>query len=155
MNIIRLIIFTILNFGALGLGAYLMGGETTGEWYNNLNKAPWTPPGWVFGAAWFSIMLFFSVYMWGMTDKLEGNEKQLFISIYAIHLVLNVIWNPIFFNWHMLLLGLVVITLLTTIVFYFLIKGLKTEWYYGALVIPYVIWLCIATSLNAYAVLNN
>lgn len=155
MNILRLIIFALLNFGALGVGAYLMNGETTGEWYNNLNKAPWTPPGWVFGAAWFSIMLFFSVYMWGMTSKLKTKEQQSFLLVYAVQLVLNVMWNPIFFNWHLTILGLVIITLLSIIVLYLMIKGFKEKWYYGALVTPYAIWLCIATSLNAYAVLYN
>ena len=155
MNILRLIIFTLLNFGALGIGAYLMNGETTGEWYNNLNKAPWTPPGWVFGAAWFSIMLLFSVYMWRMTDTMKNKEKKLFHLVYATHLFLNVIWNPIFFNWHMTLFGLFVILSLSILVLYFLITGFKNKWYYGLLVLPYFIWLCIASSLNVYAVIYN
>lgn len=155
MKIRRLIIFTILNFSALGIGAYLMNGETTGEWYNNLNKAPWTPPGWVFGTAWFSIMLFFSVYMWEVFEKTKPKNKQLFISLYIIQLALNIMWNPIFFGWHMMSLGLVVIALLTILILYFLIKGFKTKWYYGLLMLPYFIWMCIATSLNAYALFNN
>ena len=33
------------------------------DWYINLNQAPWSPPGWVFGAAWTTIMICFSIYM--------------------------------------------------------------------------------------------
>lgn len=45
-------LFFIINFGALGLGALLMDSSPIeNEWYVQLNKAPWTPPGWVFGAA--------------------------------------------------------------------------------------------------------
>ena len=46
-----LIIFLIINFGALGLGVLLMQNGPETDWYLQLNKAPWTPPGWVFGAA--------------------------------------------------------------------------------------------------------
>ncbi|MFT7154119.1 MAG: hypothetical protein ACI9Z7_001187, partial [Alteromonas macleodii] len=31
-----LIIFLILNFAALGIGGLLMGGEVSGEWYQNV-----------------------------------------------------------------------------------------------------------------------
>lgn len=155
MKAVRLIIFVLMNFGALAIGAFLMNGETSGEWYSKLNKAPWTPPGWVFGAAWFTIMALFSFYMWKMVDIIKVKLRQSFIIVYMIHLVLNIMWNPVFFNWHMISLGLVVISMLTVLVFYFLIKGFKTKWYLGALVLPYAIWLCIATSLNAYAMFYN
>lgn len=59
----KLIIFLILNFTALGLGGLFTSSAVTGDWYQALNKAPWTPPGWVFGVAWTSIMICFSIYM--------------------------------------------------------------------------------------------
>ena len=59
----NIIIFLIINFAALGIGSFLMGEGPSGEYYQSTNKAPWTPPGWVFGAAWTLIMVCFSVYM--------------------------------------------------------------------------------------------
>lgn len=59
----RLVLFFVLNFGALALGSYLMGEGPLGSWYTNLNKAPWTPPGWVFGASWTLIMICLSLFM--------------------------------------------------------------------------------------------
>lgn len=59
----RLILFLILNFGALALGGLFTNNGVNSEWYTNLNKAPWTPPGWVFGFAWTTIMICFSIYM--------------------------------------------------------------------------------------------
>ena len=47
----RIIIFLVLNFGALGIGGLFTGKGVPSEWYNELNKAPWSPPGWVFGFA--------------------------------------------------------------------------------------------------------
>lgn len=44
---IKTIIFLILNFAALAIGGLSTSSGVTSEWYNALNKAPWTPPGWV------------------------------------------------------------------------------------------------------------
>jgi tryptophan-rich sensory protein len=60
---LKLIIFFCLNFAALGIGGLLIGDPATDEFYLNVNKAPWTPPGWVFGAAWTTIMICFSIFM--------------------------------------------------------------------------------------------
>ena len=60
---IRVAIFLIINFGALGIGSILMDNGPQSSWYTNLNQAPWTPPGWVFGFAWTTIMFCFSIYM--------------------------------------------------------------------------------------------
>jgi translocator protein len=59
----RILIFLILNFSALIAGVSLYGEGGNSEWYNNLTKAPWEPPGWVFGAAWTIIMICFAFYM--------------------------------------------------------------------------------------------
>ena len=77
------------------------------------------------------------------------------IALFTIQFVFNVIWNYAFFNQHFIGIGFIIILLLTCIVatFTFLFKkemGLKT-----ILILPYLIWLCIATSLNGYILLNN
>lgn len=147
-----LIIFLIINFGALGLGSWLMNNGPQSSWYNNLNKAPWTPDGWVFGVAWTTIMICFSIYMTYLYLKLPTQKvKWLFI----IQVILNVSWNFIFFNQHLITLGLVTIILLTFIVTVFLFTYLKDLKSKSLLITPYLIWLCIATSLNLYILVNN
>jgi len=145
-----LISFLVLNFGALGIGSWLMNNGPQTEWYINLNQAPWTPPGWVFGVAWTTIMICFSIYMSTLYIKIPSKEV---ITLFSIQLVLNVIWNYIFFNQHQIALGLLVIVLLTVLVFYFFFKFQSVETRY--LLLPYMVWLCIATSLNAYILINN
>ena len=55
--------FLVLNLASLFLGTLLMNEGPTSEWYSNLNRAPWEPAGWIFGAAWTCVMVFFSVYL--------------------------------------------------------------------------------------------
>lgn len=146
------IVFLIINFGALAIGSWLMNDGPKTEWYQNLNQAPWTPLGWVFGVAWITIMLCFSIYMTFLYNILPNTKLKV---LFFIQFVLNVIWNYIFFNQHLILLGLICIILLTTVVGKFLFdykNELKTK---SFLILPYFIWLCIATSLNAYILIYN
>ncbi|GAA4269470.1 TspO/MBR family protein [Hyunsoonleella aestuarii] len=122
------------------------------NWYMNLNKAPWTPPGWVFGMAWTTIMFCFSIYMAYLINILLNTK---IIILFSVQFILNVIWNYIFFNQHLVSIGLLVIIALTaivTIMLYDYRKKLKLK---SLLILPYFIWLCIATSLNMYILIHN
>jgi tryptophan-rich sensory protein len=147
-----LILFLIINFGGLAIGSWLMNDGPTSSWYTNLNKAPWTPPGWVFGVAWTTIMVLFSVYLTSLFTHSYSDKK---LSLYIIQVVFNVSWNYIFFNQHEVLLALIVITLLTALIFYFFYTFFKEQKSKSYLLLPYMIWLCIATSLNLYVLIHN
>lgn len=153
MSIFKLIVvFLIINFGALALGSWLMDGGSTSTWYMELNKAPWTPPGWLFGVAWSFIMLCFSFYMAYLYKALPTITVKI---LFAVQFVLNVSWNYIFFKQHLVGLGLLVIVLLTILIAVFLFSYNKQQRLKSLFILPYLIWLCIATSLNAYILFNN
>ena len=144
-----LILFLGLNFGALAFGSYLMGtNPSANEWYQNLPRAPWTPPGWVFGAAWFTIMLLFSIFI-GLQYN-QTKEKRKLIWIYLVQLCLNISWNPVFFHYHQIGLALLILILLFSSLLYLLFYSETWNKRIGLLVLPYVIWLMIAISLNLY-----
>jgi len=147
-----LIVFLIINVGALAIGGWLMNNGPQTSWYLALNKAPWTPPGWVFGAAWTTIMICFSIYM--TSSYLSYNTIKL-RTLFAIQVLLNVSWNYVFFNKHLMLPGLLIILLLTVLIFYLLLANQKKLKLKSLLILPYFIWLCIASSLNFYIVLYN
>jgi len=145
----RIILFIILNFGALVLGGLFTTSGISSDWYITLNKAPWTPPGWIFGFAWTLIMVCLSFYM-----SLSLNEKKSnLITLYALQLFLNVIWTPVFFCFHQAMIGLFCISLLTTLIAFMILKDFK-KWR-TLLLSPYLLWLLIATSLNFYIVIYN
>ena len=146
------LIFIFINFSALGIGSWLMNDGPRTEWYTNLNQAPWSPPGWVFGIAWSSIMLLFSAFM---TYLIQVDKSKKVLVLFSVQFVLNVFWNYLFFNQHLIILGLLNIIFLTFLMLYFLIAYkyvLKNKRFY---VLPYCIWLVLATSLNLYIALYN
>ncbi|HLV14186.1 MAG TPA: TspO/MBR family protein [Xanthomarina sp.] len=146
------IIFLIINLAALGIGSWLMDNGATSKWYLMLNKAPWTPPGWVFGAAWTGIMICFSFYM---ANLVKQQASTFVFGLFAIQFLLNVSWNYIFFNQHLVSFGLITIILLTLVVGFFMFKYAPVLTVKTWLIVPYFTWLLIATSLNAYILLNN
>lgn len=148
----NIIIFLVINFGALAIGSWLMDNGPQTDWYTSLNQAPWTPQGWVFGVAWSTIMVCFSIYM-AYLYKLLPTTKV--ITLFAVQIVLNVIWNYIFFNQHLVGVGFTVILLLTFTIATITLSFIKDMNAKTLLILPYLIWLCIATSLNGYILLNN
>ena len=150
---VKIFIFLLLNFTALAIGGFFTGDGVASEWYYNLNKAPWTPPGWVFGLAWTSIMVCYSFYM---AILYRGDvRRNKVIALYTAQLVLNITWNPLFFYFQNALIALFSILFLTSIIAYFLYSNIKTIRWASLLILPYFIWLCIATSLNLYIVIYN
>ena len=151
--ILRLILFLGLNFAALAIGGLFTGTGVPSDWYQGLAKAPWTPPGWVFGAAWTTIMICFAFYMVLAWESIA--RINLLIGLFALQWVLNVLWNPVFFSLQAVLPGLLIISGLTIVVGYFQFGFLKELKWKVLLVAPYFIWLLIATSLNAYVLMYN
>lgn len=151
--IYRLIIFWLLNFAALAIGGLFTGKGVPSDWYIGLAKAPWTPPGWVFGSAWATIMACFGIYMAYVWPSAEN--RQLLVALFTLQWILNVSWNPVFFYYHRVLAGMLIISGLTVLVGFFLFYYWPVLKFKSALILPYFIWLLIATSLNGYILVKN
>jgi translocator protein len=150
---LSIILFLIINFAALALGGMFTKSGVPSDWYQNLNKAPWTPPGWVFGAAWSFIMLLFSVYMaiwWNNESK-----KNILLFMFILQWILNTGWNPIFFHFHFLWAGFVVIVALLIITVVLLFLNYQNLGLSSLLILPYILWLIVASSLNLYIIIKN
>lgn len=125
------------------------------NWYQNLNKSPFSPPNWIFGVVWpilYTMMLFSVFIIW-------KNKKCfpycLAITYFLIQLIFNLIWTTLFFKMKKPKLALldlflvIVFTLITIKKFYSINK------YASYLLVPYILWLSFAFYLNSYIVLNN
>ncbi len=151
--ILRLIIFLTINFGALAIGGFFTGKGVPSDWYTNLAKAPWTPPGWFFGFAWTTIMICFSVYLAYLWPQVEN--KKILILLFILQWILNVGWNPTFFHFHNVSFALVIISGLSLLIGIFLFLYWPELKLKSLLLVPYFIWLLIAISLNAFILIKN
>lgn len=129
-----------------------MADGSNSDWYIDLNKAPWTPPGWVFGLAWSFLLICFSIYLSLLSQKKVSNKL---VVIILVQYLLNISWNYFFFNQHLIELGLIDLSILTITVLYIFYSNLKTMKWKSIFIIPYFLWLLVATSLNLYIVIYN
>ena len=147
------LIFVLINFLGLLFGAIYTRIGASSIWYQELNKAPWTPPGYLFGLFWLFIMICFGFYMSKLyTDS--KSKKEIFI-LFIVQWFLNFIWNPIFFYFRNIEIGLILILCLTSIIFFFLYRYYKLIKLWSIFILPYFLWLLIASSLNLYIYLFN
>lgn len=149
----KVILFLIFNFLALAIGGLFTAKGVSSDWYQNLNQAPWTPPGWMFGFMWTLIMICFAVYMAYLIKATSTSKKVLFL--FGVQWLLNIVWNPVFFHFKLPIMGLIIITILALLISYFLLNYAKTLKLNSFFIVPYFIWIFIATSLNAYIVFFN
>lgn len=147
-----IVLFLVFNFGALGIGRFLMNSGPVSVWYIELSKAPWTPSGWVFGVAWSIIMFFFSLYMAMLLNQKNSNHLW---SLFAVQWGLNVSWNWIFFSLHQMFFAELVLISLTSVIAFMMFKNWNSLKYYTLLIIPYLLWMLVANSLNIYAIIYN
>ncbi|MDC0552226.1 tryptophan-rich sensory protein [Flavobacteriaceae bacterium] len=105
-----------------------------------------------FGFAWTFLMTCFAIYLAKLSALVNSSKL---ISIVLIQYFLNLIWNFIFFNKQEIILGLIDIILLTIVVVFIFIKNISIMNKYSLLILPYILWLLIATSLNLYIAIYN
>ena len=123
-----------------------------GEWYESLNRAPWSPPNIAFPVVWFVLYIFIALSGWQI---FSSNHKPLKI-LWSIQLLVNAAWSWVFFGQHWVALGLVNIAALVVILIFLIALCLKKSLTLSsALLTPYLAWLLLALSLNGYILIYN
>lgn len=145
---------SLAAFLALVVGGGLAIGALTapGEWYVELNKPTFTPPGWVFGPAWLAIYVCIAVAGWLVWRRDRGGWAM---RLWCLQLALNFLWSPIFFAAHWTELALAVIVALLATIAGFIAASWRTQRHAALLFAPYAAWVAFATALNAQIVALN
>lgn len=122
--------------------------ETVLTWYPTLLKPSWTPPNWVFGPVWTSLYILIAIAGWLLYRAKPSQERTLALTLYGSQLALNFMWSFLFFSLRSPILGLIDILLLCLLIFLTIAKAWPVRPLASLLLIPYLIWVMYATSLN-------
>ncbi len=154
------IVAAIAYFGSLATMPNVEG------WYADAAKVPWNPPNSVFGPVWTALyvaiaIIGFLIWRSGYTGVGSPNEARGTLRIYTLQLALNAVWTPIFFAgyprvgeiaWWAALL--VILALLASIIWL-----ISATWKHSRiaswLLVPYLIWVAYASTLNAGIIALN
>ena len=137
------------------LGAGMIGSIYTSSsidtWYATLEKPTFNPPSWLFAPVWTTLYFLMGISLFLISRHgLRKGGIKLAISIFGLQLVLNALWSFIFFgmqNPFLAFMEIIVlwIAILITIMAFYKIKKVAS-----VLLVPYIIWVTIATILNYY-----
>lgn len=142
-----------------GLGGLATASNVDG-WYATAEKAPWSPPNWVFGPVWTVLYIAMAVAAWLVWRRRAAGTRSA-LTAYAVQLVLNLLWTPVFFGLYPALgtpalwIAFVVIVGLAVAVAVTVLRFGPISRTAGLLLLPYLTWIVFASSLNLWAALNN
>jgi tryptophan-rich sensory protein len=88
-------------------------------------------------------------------EGLGRKDVKLAILVFAVQLVLNFLWSVVFFSLHSLLGGLILIITLWISILANIIVFYRINKPAGLILIPYIVWVSIATYLNFSVYLLN
>ncbi len=138
----------------LGLGS-LSGLAVRGRnliWYAQLAKPTFTPPSFLFGPVWTVLYILMGIAL-ALIWQRRADNQTLFL-LFAIQLLLNLAWSPIFFYYQRIDTALAVLVLLWLT----LIACLILAWHNRLVVLlllPYLLWVSFAGLLNTSIFLLN
>lgn len=125
-------------------------------WYATLNKPFFAPPNWLFGPAWTLLYFLMGVAFYLIWKQNAKSKKvQVAKKLFLAQLFFNFIWSPIFFGLRSPLLGLITIIILWTLIVATIFKFHPLSKWAAYLLIPYLLWVTFATTLNGAILFLN
>ena len=119
-----------------------------GEWYERLKKPSWRPPNRLFAPAWTILYVMIAISGWLVWREAGFAGAALPLAMYALQLVLNAAWTPLFFGLHRLDLGFVDIVLVWLSIVATIVLFLPIHVGGALVLLPYLAWVTFATALN-------
>jgi len=119
-----------------------------GEWYVRLAKPSWRPPNWLFAPVWTVLYLMIAISGWLVWREAGFAGAALPLAIYALQLVLNAAWTPLFFGLHRPDLGFLDIVLVWLSIFATIVLFYPIHAGAALLLLPYLAWVTFAAALN-------
>lgn len=131
------------------LAAFIGGlaGAGAREFYAQLAKPPWAPPGWLFGPAWTVLYTMMAISAW-LVYREKGSESRPLMLLYVAQLAVNALWSWVFFSWKLGAVAFAEAILLWLLVLLTLLSFWRAKRIAGMLLIPYLLWVTFATALT-------
>ena len=125
-----------------------------GAWYRTLAKPRWTPPDWAFPVAWLTLYILMVISAWRVATALADGTSAApkvaaaGLAFWAAQAALNGLWSPLFFGIRrpdaaMICVVALWLAVAGTMALFFAVDPVA-----GAMFVPYLAWVSIASALN-------
>ena len=147
-----------LTAAAIAIATAGAGGALTrlDGWYYGLQQPWFKPPDWAFGPAWtliFTLTAIAGVLCWRAAR--EPRTQRWVLGLFLANAALNVLWSYLFFwcqrpDWSLTQVGV-----LWSSVALLVFAGSRLDFRAGALLLPYLAWVSLASLINQQVVALN
>jgi tryptophan-rich sensory protein len=130
--------------------------------FSEFNQPPLAPPAWLFPVAWTALYVLMGIASYFIWKKGHDSQKaadksasKIALIIYAIQLVFNFVWTPLFFSlgWYWPAFAWLMVMWILIIVL--MVKSYKISRPAFWMLLPYIIWCTFAAYLNCGIVILN
>lgn len=146
----RYALITVPAFVLLGsFSGWISNSGNENLWFQSLEKPFFMPPGWAFGVAWTILYILLGLALALILAAPESPARRHGLILFFLQMLLNYAWSPLFFAAHAIKPALVTIVVMVAIAAMAARQFWQIRRVAGALMLPYLAWLCFAAALNA------
>lgn len=116
-------------------------------WYSSLNRPPWQPPDFVFGVIWPYNFIMLGVAAYNVAQSLNRTQTIIWLIFFGASVLSALVWAYQFYVPHNLNIAAIALGLAALLTIPVLYLTFKASLLIGSLLVPYQIWVVIATTL--------
>ena len=145
----KLIASILICQGAGIVGSFFTAPTVQSEWYAQLKKPAFQPPGWLFGPVWIILFLMMGIALYLVWNSPISLEKlKLPLMVFSVNLLLNITWSFCFFYLKNPMLAFFEILVLWMVILAAMLLFFNVNRWAGWLLVPYLAWVSFASVLN-------
>ena len=129
---------------AFGSGVWV---SSSPGWYASLNRPPWQPPNFVFGLIWPYNFIMLGVAAFNVAQSLNRIQTISWLALFALSITAALTWAYQFYVPHNLTFAAIALGVAALLTIPVLYLTFKASLLVGILLIPYQLWVVIATTL--------
>jgi tryptophan-rich sensory protein len=148
-SLMRWSLFTVPTVLGLGfLSSLVSNAGPENPWFAELLKPSLYPPPATFGIVWSVLYVVIGLALAMVASARGAPSRGSAMAVFIVQMVLNLAWSPVFFAFHQMavafgiILAMIMLTLAMVPLFW------RVRPVAGALLLPYLAWLCFASVLN-------
>jgi translocator protein len=147
-TVIKFLVSLLASFAAGGIGS-LFTFKAIPNWYAGLRKPRYTPPNRLFGPVWTTLYILMAISVFLVWQKgLAASGAMPAFVLFWIQLAVNALWSIIFFGMRSKGGGVITIAVLWLLILATIVTSFRVSVWAGALLIPYLLWVSLASYLN-------
>lgn len=136
----------LLAFAAAAVGA--LASANAGDFYRELVRPSWAPPGWLFGPVWSVLYALMGVAAWLVWRARGFGGARNALLLFVVQLAANALWTWLFFAWRQGGLAFAEILLLLALILATVVSFWRVNRLAAVLLLPYLLWVSFASALS-------